>query len=118
MKNELSQSLIDELNLIKIEYDENSGYSFPEYGFSDLTPDSGHLLWFYENGSFGMAKQIYMNNDETHFWWGYAGSINFQTESEVRNHLYHLRATIKKKIQEGKEYIRQRKLIKMEMDFV
>ena len=29
MKKELSQSLIDELNLVKIEYDENSGYSFP-----------------------------------------------------------------------------------------
>lgn len=118
MKNELSQSLIDELNLIKIEYDENRGYCFSEYGFSDLTPDSGHLLWIYDNGSFGMANNIYMNHSDTHYWWGYGGSIDFQTESEVRNHLYHLRATIKKKIQEGKEYIRQRKLIKMEMDFV
>jgi len=115
MKNELSQSLIDELNLIQIE---NCGYSFPEYGFSDLTPANGHLLWIYDNGSFGMANNIYMNHSDTHYWWGYGGSIDFQTESEVRNHLYHLRATIKKKIQEGKEYIRQRKLIKMEMDFV
>lgn len=115
MKNELSQSLIDELNLVKL-CGRNDDY--PEYAFSDLTPDSGHLLWIYDNGSFGMANNIYMNHSDTHYWWGYGGSIDFQTESEVRNHLYHLRTTIKKKIQEGKEYIRQRKLIKMEMDFV
>lgn len=53
--------------------------------------------FYQQDGSFGMAKQIYMNNDDTHFWWGYTGSINFQTENEVRNHLYHLRTSIKKK---------------------
>lgn len=113
---QLSQSLIDEFNLVKIDYD--SDIDPPEYGFSAFVPDSGHLLWFYDNGSFGMAKQIYMNNDETHFWWGYAGSINFQTENEVRNHLYHLRASIKKIIKEGKERVARQKFIKMEKDFV
>lgn len=116
MKAQLSQSLIDELNLVKINYDTDTDRL--EYGFRDFTPDSGHLLWFYENGSFGMAKQIYMNNDDTHFWWGYAGSINFQTENEVRNHLYHLRTSIKKRIKEGKERITRRKLMKMQKDFV
>lgn len=113
---QLSQSLIDELNLVKMDYDPDTDR--PEYGFRDFTPESGHLLWFYENGSFGMAKQIYMNNDDTHYWWGYAGSINFQTENEVRNHLYHLRTSIKKRIKEGKERIAFRKLIKMQRDFV
>ena len=113
---QLSQSLIDELNLVKMDYDPDTDR--PEYGFRDFTPDSGHLLWFYENGSFGMAKQIYMNNDDTHYWWGYAGSINFQTENEVRNHLYHLRTSIKKRIKEGKERIARRKLINMQRDFV
>ena len=113
---QLSQSLIDELNLVKMDYDPDTDR--PEYGFRDFIPDSGHLLWFYENGSFGMAKQIYMNNDDTHYWWGYAGSINFQTENEVRNHLYHLRASIKKRIKEGKERIARRKLINMQRDFV
>lgn len=94
----LSQSLIDELNLVKL----RDRDSYPEYGFSDFIPESGHLLWFYENGSFGMAKQIYMNTDYSHFWWGYTGSLNFQTENEVRNHLYHLRTSIKKRIKEGK----------------
>ena len=121
MKSQLSQSIIDEFNLVKIDSDESRGLGVcgrPEYGFGAFTPDSGHLLWFYENGSFGMAKQIYMNNDETHFWWGYAGSINFQTENEVRNHLYHLRASIKKRIKEGKERVARRKLINMQKDFV
>ena len=90
MKAQLTQSLIDELKLVKL--CDRDGY--PEYAFSDFIPESGHLLWFYENGSFGMAKQIYMNTDDTHFWWGYTGSINFQTENEVRNHLYHLRALL------------------------
>lgn len=116
---QLSQSLIDEFNLVKI-YREIDKLVFdrPEYGFRDFIPETGHLLWFYENGSFGMAKQIYMNNDYSHFWWGYAGSINFQTENEVRNHLYHLRASIKKRIKEGKERIARQKLINMEKDFV
>lgn len=113
---QLSQSLIDELNLVKVDYDPDTDR--PEYGFRDLLPETGHLLWFYDNGSFGMAKQIYMNNDENHFWWGYAGSINFQTENEVRNHLYHLRTSIKKRIKEGKERIARRKLINMQRDFV
>ena len=113
---QLSQSLIDELNLVKMDYDPDTDR--PEYGFRDFIPDSGHLLWFYENGSFGMAKQIYMNNDDTHYWWGYAGSINFQTENEVRTHLYHLRSSIKKRIKEGKERIAHRKLMKMQRDFV
>lgn len=117
MKAQLSQSLIDELNLVKIVYDPKGNYP-PEYRFSDLIPESGHLLWFYGNGTFGMAKQIYMNNDDTHFWWGYTGSINFQTENEVRNHLYHLRTAIKKRIKEGKERIAKRKLINMQKDFV
>lgn len=94
---QLSQSLIDELNLVKIDYGPERGYP-PEYGFRDFIPKSGHLLWLYEDGSFGMAKQIYMNNDDTHFWWGYTGSINSQTENEVRNHLYHLKISIKKKV--------------------
>lgn len=95
---QLSQSLIDELNLVKIEYDPEKGDYPPEYGFRDFIPESGHLLWLYEDGSFGMAKQIiYMNNDDTHFWWGYTVLINSQTENEVRNHLYHLRTSIKKK---------------------
>jgi len=116
MKAQLSQSLIDKLNLVKIDYDTDTDRL--EYGFSDFIPESGHLLWFYDNGSFGMAKQIYMNNDDTHYWWGYAGSINFQTENEVRNHLYHLRTSIKKRIKEGKERIAHRKLMKMQRDFV
>lgn len=119
MITQLSQSLIDEFNLVKIdrEVDELVGER-PEYGFRDFSPETGHLLWFYENGSFGMAKQIYMNNDYYHFWWGYAGSINFQTENEVRNHLYHLRASIKKRIKEGKERLARQKLINMQKDFV
>lgn len=116
MKTQLSQSLIDELNLVKIDYDPDTDRL--EYGFRDFSPDSGHLLWFYENGSFGLAKQIYMNNDYSHFWWGYAGSVNFQTENEVRNHLYHLRSSIQKIIKEGKERIALRKLIQMQRDFV
>lgn len=115
---QLSQSLIDELNLVKIEYDPEKGDYPHEYGFRDFIPESGHLLWLYEDGSFGMAKQIYMNNDNTHFWWGYTGSINSQTENEVRNHLYHLRTSIKKRIKEGKERIARRKLMKMQKDFV
>lgn len=118
---QLSQSLIDEFNLVKIyrEIDDTGLISDrPEYGFRDFNPETGHLLWFYENGSFGMAKQIYMNNDYRHFWWGYAGSINFQTENEVRNHLYHLRASIKKRIKEGKDRLARQKLIDMEKDFV
>lgn len=118
MIKELSQYLIDELNLVKMDYAPEKGDYRPEYGFRDFTPESGHLLWFYENGSFGMAKQIYMNNDDSHFWWGYAGSVNFQSENEVRNHLYHLRTSIKKRIKEGKERIASRKLIKMQKDFV
>lgn len=114
---QLSQSLIDEFNLVKMDYDPENGDYRPEYGFKDFVPDSGHLLWFYENGSFGMAKHIYMNHDDTHFWWGYTASINFQTENEVRNHLYHLRESIKKTIKEGKEFINKRKLIKMQKDF-
>lgn len=116
MKAQLSQSLIDELNLVKVEYDKDTKRT--EYVFRDFRPESGHLLWLYENGSFGMAKQIYMNNDYSHFWWGYAGSINFQTENEVRNHLYHLRASIKKRIKEGKERLARQKLINMQKDFV
>ena len=117
---QLSQSLIDEFNLVKIDREvDNVLFSDrPEYGFRDFSPETGHLLWFYENGSIGMAKQIYMNTDYSHFWWGYAGSINFQTENEVRNHLYHLRASIKKRIKEGKERIARQKLINMEKDFV
>lgn len=115
---QLSQSLIDELNLVKMDYDPEKGDYPPEYGFRDFIPESGHLLWLYEDGSFGMAKQIYMNNDDTHFWWGYASSINSQTENEVRNHLYHLRTSIKKRIKEGKERIAHRKLMKMQRDFV
>lgn len=114
MKAQLTQSLIDELKLVKL--CDRDGY--PEYAFRDFTPESGHLLWFYENGSFGMAKQIYMNTDDTHFWWGYTGSINFQTENEVRNHLYHLRTSIKKRIKEGKERITHRKLMKKQRDFI
>lgn len=113
MFKKIPKSLIEKYNLVVVVNKKKL-----EYGFSDLTPANGHLLWIYDNGSFGMANNIYMNHSDTHYWWGYGGSIDFQTESEVRNHLYHLRATIKKKIQEGKEYIRQRKLIKMEMDFV
>lgn len=116
MKAHLSQSLIDELNLVKIDYDTDT-YRL-EYGFRDFIPDSGHLLWLYDNGSFGLAKQIYMNNDYSHFWWGYDGSVNFQTENEVRNHLYHLRSSIQKIIKEGKEKIALRKLIQMQRDFV
>lgn len=116
---QLSQSLIDELNLVKIEYDPEKGDYPPEYGFRDFIPKSGgHLLWLYENGSFGLAKQIYMNNYDTYFWWGYDGSVNFQTENEVRNHLYHLRSSIQKIIKEGKEKIALRKLIQMQRDFV
>ena len=59
-----------------------------------------------------------MNNDDTHFWLGYAGAINFKTENEVRNQLHHLRASIKKKIKEGKERVARRKIIKMQKDFV
>ena len=114
MKAQLSQSLIDELNLVKLR--DRDGY--PEYAFSDFIPEFGHLLWFYENGSFGMAKQIYMNTDDNHFWWGYTGAVNFQTENEVRNHLYHLRSSIQKIIKEGKERIAHRKLMKMQKDFV
>lgn len=113
MKAQLTQSLIDELNLVKL----RDRYGYPEYAFSDFLPESGHLLWLYNNGRFGMAKQIYMNNDDSHFWWGYAGSIHFQTENEVRNHLYHLRASIKKKIKEGKERIVKQKLRKIQKDF-
>lgn len=114
---QLSQSLIDELNLVKIDYDTDTDRL--EYGFRDFIPKSGHLLWLYEDGSFGMAKQIiYMNNDDTHFWWGYTGAINSQTENEVRNHLYHLRTSIKKRIKECKERIVRRKLMKMQKDFV
>lgn len=117
MIEQLSQSLIDELNLVKIDNDTNTNRTV--YGFSDLTQKFGHLLWIYDNGSFGMAKQIiYMNNDDTHFWWGYTGLINSQTENEVRNHLYHLRTSIKKRIKEGKERIARRKLMKMQKDFV
>lgn len=65
MKAQLSQSLIDELNLVKLR--DRDGY--PEYAFRDFSQDYGHLLWLYENGSFGMAKQIYMNNYDTYFWW-------------------------------------------------
>lgn len=111
---QLSQSLIDKFNLVKIE---NDGY-LPEYGFRDFVPASGHLLWFYESGSFGMAKNIYMNNSDNHFWWGYGGSITFTTENEVRNQLSHLRTSIKKKIKEGKERVTRRKLIKMQRDFI
>lgn len=118
MKAHLSQSLIDEFNLVKMDYGPEKGDYPPEYAFRDFPPGTGHLLWLYEDGSFGMAKQIYMNTDDTHFWWGYAGSINFQTENEVRNHLYHLRTSIKKRIKEGKERIAHRKLIQMQRDFV
>ena len=114
MKAHLSQTLIDEFNLVKLR--DLDGY--PEYGFRDFSPDFGHLLWLYENESFGMAKHIYMNNYDTYFWWGYAGSVNFQTENEVRNHLYHLRSSIQKIIKEGKEKIALRKLIQMQRDFV
>ena len=62
---QLSQSLIDELNLVKMDYDPEKGDYHPEYGFRDFIPESGHLLWLYEDGSFGMAKQIYMNNYDT-----------------------------------------------------
>ena len=116
MKTQLSQTLINELNLVKIDCGTNTNST--EYGFRDFSPDSGHLLWLYENGSFGLAKQIYMNNYDTYFWWGYDGSVNFQTENEVRNHLYHLRTSIKKRIKEGKERIALRKLIQMQRDFV
>ena len=53
MITQLSQSLIDEFNLVKIdrEVDELVGER-PEYGFRDFSPETGHLLWFYENGSF------------------------------------------------------------------
>lgn len=116
MIEQLSQSLIDELNLVKIDNDTNTDRTV--YGFSDLTQKFGHLLWIYDNGSFGMAKQIHINNNKNDFWWSYIGSINFQTENEVRNHLYHLRTSIKKRIKEGKERIARLKLIKMQKDFV
>ena len=112
MKAHLSQSLIDELNLVKIDCGTNTNIT--EYGFRDFSPYSGHLLWLYENGSFGMAKHIYMNNYDTYFLWGYAGSVNFQTENEVRNHLYHLRASIKKRII---EYQQNKRLSKLSEDF-
>lgn len=51
----------DGFNLVKLDCD--------EYEFRDLDSYSGHLLWLDENGSFGMANQIYMYNDDTHFWW-------------------------------------------------
>lgn len=117
MKAQLSQSLIDEFNLVEIDDPEKDNYR-PEYKFIDFVPDSGHLLWFYADGSIGMAKQVYMNNDDTHFWWGYAGAINFHTDNEVRNQLHHLRASIKKRIKEGKERVARRKIIKMQKDFV
>lgn len=64
-----------------------------------------------------MAMEIYMYSDDT-FWWRYSGSITLTTEHEVRNQLYHLRASIKKRIKEGKERIARRKLNKIEMDFI
>ena len=111
----LSQSLIDEFNLVKLDYDPKCDYP-PEYGFRDFVPDSGHLLWINNNGSFGMAMEIYMSSDDT-FWWRYSGSITLTTENEVRNQLYYLRASIKKRIKEGKERILLRKLIKIQEDF-
>ena len=116
MTPELSQSLIDEFNLVKIYHDTENGYP-PEYGFSDFVPNSGHLLWLNDDGSFGMAREIKMYSDDT-FWWRYIGSITLTTETKVRNQLYHLRASIKKRIKEGKERIAQRKLNKIEMDFI
>ena len=118
MIEQLSQSLIDEFNLVKMDYGPEKDNYRPEYRFRDFVPDSGHLLWCYDDGSVGIAKQIYMNNDDTHFWWGYVGAINLQTENEIRNHLYHLRASIKKKIKQGKENVSKRKLIKMQRDFI
>lgn len=112
---ELSQSLIDEFNLVKIYHDPEKSIK-PEYGFRDFVPDSGHLLWLNNNGSFGMAMEIYMSSDDT-FWWRYSGSITLTTENEVRNQLYYLRASIKKRIKECKERISLRKLIKMQEDF-
>ena len=47
MKAHLSQSLIDEFNLVKIDCGTNTNIT--EYGFRDFSPDSGHLLWLYEN---------------------------------------------------------------------
>lgn len=118
MIKELSQSLIDELNLVKLDnYNPEKGYFTLEYGFRDLVPESGHLLWLYHNGSFGMAERILMFYDDTHFCWRYGGSTIFTTENDVRNHLYHLRDSIKKRIKECKENITRRKLIKIQQDF-
>lgn len=114
MTPELSQSLIDEFNLVKIDHDPEESHK-PEYGFRDFITDSGHLLWLNDNGSFGMAMEIYMYNNDT---LRYSGSITLTTENEVRSQLYYLRATIKKRIKEGKERIARQKLINMQKDFV
>lgn len=54
---QLSQSLIDELNLVKIEYDPEKGDYPHEYGFRDFIPESGHLLWLYEDGKTNLYEQ-------------------------------------------------------------
>ena len=114
MTPELSQSLIDEFNLVKVE---NNSDNLPTYGFREFAPESGYLLWL-ECGAYKMARYIALNTDDTHYWLTYCDTITLSNENEVRNQLYHLRASIKKRIKEGKEKIVRQKINKIEMDFV
>lgn len=117
MISELSKSIMEEFNLEKIEI--NTGECvITDYKFKDLIQETGHLMWPYRDGKFGLARDIYFNNNDSYYWWGYTGSIVLSDENQIRKHLSHIRSSIGKKIKKFKKTLVKKKLSKMENDFV
>ena len=117
MRSKLPKSIIEEFNLEKLEYNTSEGV-ITDYKFKDFIQESGHLIWPYRDGTFGLAKDIYFNNNDTYYWWGYIGSIELSDENQIREHLSNLRYSIGKNIKKFKKKLVQKKLSKMENDFV
>ena len=118
MKTEPSKSLMEEFNLEKIEYKTSEGILLVDYKFKDYSQQSGHLMWPYRDGIFGLAKYIYFNHTGSNYRWGYVGSIELSDENQIRHHLSYLRTSIINEIKNFKKTLLNNKLSKMKNDFV
>ena len=116
MISELSKSIMEEFNLEKIEYNTSEGVII-DYKFKDFIQETGHLMWPYNCGKFGLARDIYFNNTDSYYWFCYIGSIELSDENQIRKHLSHIRSSIGKKIKKFKKTLVKKKLYKMESDF-
>lgn len=68
-------------------------------------------MWPYRDGKFGLARDIYFNNNDSYYWWGYIGSIELSDENQIRKHLSNLRYSIGEKIKNFKKNASKEEII-------